>query len=286
MNRLSVVAVAVFFVMVILISSLYRVRVFENAIVFRLGSIVSVEKSPGLHWKMPFLDTVRKFDVRVRTLESSAPDRYITSEKKNILVETFVKWQIVDVAKFYVTVGGNPLRAETRLDQAINDALRAELGRHTVHDVIASQRFRIMETLRDRANEDAAQYGASVLDVRLKRVDLTSQVRESVFRRMEAERKRVANELRSEGFAIAERIRAEAERERTVILAEAQKKAQIIRGEGDEVAASVYNEAYGLAPDFYRFYRSLEAYRKSFLSGNNFFILAPDGGFFEYFKKP
>jgi len=181
---------------------------------------------------MPFLDTVRKFDIRVRTLESSAPDRYITSEKKNILVETFVKWQITDVAKFYVTVGGNPLRAETRLDQAINDALRAELGRHTVHDVIASQRFRIMETLRDRANEDAAQYGASVLDVRLKRVDLTPQVRESVFRRMEAERKRVANELRSEGFAIAERIRAEAERERTVILAEAQKRLRLFGAKG------------------------------------------------------
>lgn len=286
MNRLGFVFAIIFIFIVVLPSSLYRVRVFENVVVFRLGSIVKVEEKPGLHWKIPFLDTARRFDVRVRTLESSAPDRYITREKKNVLVETFIKWRIADVSKFYVTVGGNLTRAETRLDQAINDALRAELGRHTVRDVISTERFRIMETLRARANEDASQYGAEVLDVRLKRVDLTQQVRDSVFRRMAAERKRVANELRSEGFAIAERIRAEAERERTVLLAEAYKKAQETRGEGDEKAAAIYNGTYALSPDFYSFYRSLEAYRKSFLAGDSLFLLAPEGGFFQYFKQP
>ena len=258
----------------------------QNAIVFQLGEIVSVKKTPGLYFKLPLVQNVRYFDTRILTMDSVEPERFITSEKKNVLVDSFVKWRIIDVKQYYVSVGGDEARAQTRLQQTVNDSLRAEFGKRTIHDVVSGERNQIMEILRQKADQDARTIGVQVLDVRLKRVDLPSEVSESVYRRMDAERKRVANELRSTGSADAEKIRADADRQREVLLAEAYREAQRIKGEGDAKASAIYAGAYTQNAEFYAFYRSLEAYRQSFKGKSDVMVLEPSSEFFKYLKSP
>ena len=287
MNRnMSTILIGAIAVLILLTLSVFTVDQRQNAIVFQLGEIVAVKTKPGLYFKVPLLQNVRYFDTRILTLDSAEPERFITSEKKNVLVDSFVKWRIVNVKQYYVSVGGDEARALTRLAQTVNDGLRAEFGKRTVHDVVSGERDKIMEILRQKADQDARTIGVQVLDVRLKRVDLPQEVSESVYQRMEAERKRVANELRSQGSGAAEKIRADADRQREVILAEAYREAQKIKGEGDAKAAAIYAAAYGQNPEFYAFYRSLEAYRQSFKSKSDVLVLEPNSEFFKYLKSP
>ena len=265
--------------------SLFVVDQRQNAIVFRLGEVIDVKKEPGLYFKVPLLDNVRSFDVRILTIDTAEPERFLTSEKKNVLVDLFVKWRITDVKQYYVSVGGNEGLAQTRLLQTINDGLRAEFGNRTVHDVVSGERDKIMDLMRDKANEDAKTIGVEVLDVRLKRVDLPQEVSVDVYRRMEAERKRVANELRSTGAAESERIRAEADKQREVTLAQAYREAQKVKGEGDARSAAIYARAYEQNAEFYAFYRSLEAYKASFRGRNDVLVLEPSSEFFKYLRS-
>jgi modulator of FtsH protease HflC len=275
-------------VVVLVIASLSMVTVDQrqNAIVFRLGEPVQVIKKPGLYFKAPLLDNVRLFDVRILTLDPDEPERFITSEKKNVLVDSFVKWRIFDVVQYYISVNGDEARAKIRLAQTVNDNLRAEFGKRTIHDVVSGEREHIMELMRAKVDADARKIGVQVLDVRLKRVDFTQEVSDAVYRRMEAERKRVANELRSMGFAEAEKIRADADRQREVTIAEAYRDAQRVKGQGDARAAATYAQAFQANADFYAFYRSLEAYRQSFRNKSDVMVLDPSSDFFKYFKNP
>jgi membrane protease subunit HflC len=280
-------AMLVGFIVVLIIASLalFIVDQRQNAIVFRLGEVVDVKREPGLYLKIPLLDNLRYFDTRILTIDTAEPERFLTSEKKNVLVDLFVKWRIVDVKQYYVSVGGDEARARTRLLQTINDSLRAEFGNRTVHEVVSGERDKIIELMRNRANEDAQKIGVQVLDVRMKRVDLPQEVSESVYRRMEAERKRVANELRSTGSAESEKIRADADRQREVILAQAYRDAQRIKGEGDAKATGIHAGAYQANPEFFAFYRSLEAYKQSLKNKSDVLVLDPNSEFFKYFRS-
>ena len=286
MKHLNAILTGLIAALILLSLTVFTVDQRQNAIVFQLGEIIDVKKAPGLYFKVPLLQNVRYFDTRILTMTSPDPERFITSEKKNVLVDSFVKWRVVDVKQYYVSVGGDETRAQTRLSQTINDGLRAEFGKRTVHDVVSGQREQIMEILRQKADSDARTIGVQVLDVRLKRVDLPQEVSESVYQRMEAERKRVANELRSTGAGEAEKIKADADRQREIILAEAYRDAQRTKGEGDAKAAAIYAEAFGQNPEFYAFYRSMEAYRQSFKNKSDVMVLDPSSEFFKYLKSP
>lgn len=277
--------IAAFAALVIITLSAYTVDEREYAIVFRLGEIVDVKKEPGLYFKMPLVENIRYFDKRILTLNWDEPDRFITSEKKNVLVDSFVKWKIIDPAKYYVSVKGDEAQAERRLSQTVNDGLRAEFGKRTIHDVVSGERTQIMEILRQRADKESRQMGIQILDVRLRRVDLPKEVSESVYQRMEAERKSVANELRSQGAAAAEKIRADADKQREVIIAEAFREAQKIKGEGDAKAAETYANAFSKNPEFYAFYRSTEAYKNSFKSKSDVIVLDQSSDFFKYMRS-
>ncbi|MDN5836839.1 MAG: protease modulator HflC [Nitrosospira sp.] len=267
-------------------SSLYIVDQRQQAILFQLGEIIDVKTAPGLYFKIPMVQNVRYFDSRILTMDAAEPERFITSEKKNVLVDLFVKWRIIDVKQYYISVRGDEMLAQTRLAQTVNSSLRDEFGNRTVHDVVSGERDKIMEIMRQKADTDARKIGVEVVDVRLKRVDLPQEVSESVFRRMEAERKRVANELRSTGAAESEKIRADADRQREIILAEAYRKAQEIKGEGDAKASAIYASAFQPNPEFYSFYRSLEAYKQSFKNKGDMMVLEPGSEFFKYMKNP
>ena len=284
-NNMAGVLAGAFVVLIVLSLSLFVVDQRQNVIVLRFGEIVNVIKEPGLAFKMPLIDNVRYFDVRILTIDTPEPERFLTSEKKNVLVDLFIKWRIAEVEKYYISVGGDEMRAQTRLLQTINDGLRAEFGNRTVHDVVSGERDKIMEFMREKANEDAQKIGVEVLDVRLKRVDLPNEVSESVYGRMKAERTRVANELRSTGAAESEKIRADADKQREVIIAQAYREAQRKKGEGDAKASAIYARAYEQNAEFYSFYRSLEAYRQSFKSKSDVMVLEPNSEFFKYFKN-
>jgi len=284
-QNLGLLLVGLIVLLIVGTLSLFVVDQRQNAIVFRLGEVVDVKKEPGLYFKVPLLDNVRYFDVRILTIDTAEPERFLTSEKKNVLVDLFVKWRITDVRQYYVSVQGSESLAQTRLLQTINDGLRAEFGNRTVHDVVSGERDKIMNFMRDKANEDAKSIGVEVLDVRLKRVDLPQEVSVDVYRRMEAERKRVANELRSTGSAESEKIRADADRQREVIIAEAYRDAQRIKGEGDAKATAIYARAYGNNAEFYAFYRSLEAYKASFRNRSDVLVLEPSSEFFKYLRS-
>jgi membrane protease subunit HflC len=287
MNRgATLFLVGLVIVLVVMSLSMFTVDQRQNAIVFRLGEPVQVITKPGLYVKAPLLDNVRLFDVRILTLDPDEPERFITSEKKNVLVDSFVKWRIIDVVQYYISVNGDEARAKIRLAQTVNDNLRAEFGKRTIHDVVSGEREHIMELMRSKVDADARKIGVQVLDVRLKRVDLPQEVSDAVYRRMEAERKRVANELRSMGFAEAEKIRADADRQREVIIAEAYRDAQRIKGQGDARASASYASAFQQNPEFYAFYRSLEAYRQSFHTKSDVMVLEPTSDFFKFFKNP
>ena len=284
-RNLGVVLAGIVALIVIASLSLFVVDQRQHAIVFRLGEVVRIVTEPGLYAKIPLLDNTRFFDIRILTIDTPEPERFLTSEKKNVLVDLFVKWRITDVRSYYVSVGGDEARARTRLLQTINDSLRAEFGNRTVHEVVSGERDKIMELMRNLANEDASKIGVQVLDVRMKRVDLPQEVSESVYRRMEAERKRVANELRSTGSAESEKIRADADRQREIILAQAYRDAQRLKGEGDAKATAIHARAYELNPEFFAFYRSIEAYKQSFRSKSDVLVLEPNSEFFKYLKS-
>jgi membrane protease subunit HflC len=285
MQRLPIVLALGFAAFMVVGSMLFTVDQRQYAIVFQLGEIKDVIKEPGLAFKWPMIQNVRFFDRRILTLDSVEPERFLTAEKKPVLVDSFVKWRISDVRQYYISVGGDEMLARTRLAQTVNSGLREEFGRRTVHDVVSGERDKIMADVQKKADADARAIGVEIVDVRLKRVDLPPEVSESVYRRMETERKRVANELRSEGFAEAEKIRADADRQREIIVANAYRDAQKMKGEGDAKAAAIYGRAFGENPEFYAFYRSLEAYRQSFGNKSDLLVIDPSADFFKYLRN-
>ncbi|OJW41035.1 MAG: HflC protein [Thiobacillus sp. 65-1059] len=285
-RNLGPVLIGLIVLLVVLSGSMFTVDQRQNAMVFQLGEVVSVKKTPGLYFKLPLVQNVRYFDTRILTLDAADPERFITSEKKNVLVDSFIKWRVIDAKQFYVSVGGDEMRAQIRLNQTVNDGLRAEFGKRTVNEVVSGRREEIMSIIRSKADADARKIGVQVVDVRIKRVDLPETVSENVYRRMEAERKQVANELRSTGAAEAEKIKADADKQKDVIVAEAYRDAQRVKGEGDAKAAAVYAAAYGKNAEFYAFYRSMQAYRESFKSKSDVMVLDPSADFFKYMKNP
>lgn len=265
--------------------SMYVVDQRQTAIVLQLGELVDVKTEPGLYFKVPLLQNVRNFDSRILTMDSVEPERFITAEKKNVMVDSFVKWRIFDVKQYYISVRGDEQIAQTRLMQTVNSIMREEFGKRTVSDVVSGERDKLMLVLREKADADARKIGVEVLDVRLKRVDYPIEISDSVYRRMDAERKRVANELRATGNAESEKIRADADRQREVILANAYRDAQKVKGDGDAKAAALYGSAYGRNAEFYAFYRSMEAYKQSFKSKSDVMVVDPSSSFFKYLKS-
>ncbi|MFM9834552.1 MAG: protease modulator HflC [Methylophilaceae bacterium] len=285
MKNIGLIVISALIFIVLLVMSVFIVDQREYALVFRLGEIVSVKKEPGLYFKMPMVEDVKYFDKRIVTLDWEAPAKFNTSENKYMLVDSFVKWRIIDPAKYYVSFkDGGETAAEDRLSKVINAGLRYEFGKRTVHDVIAGERDAVMNTLRVKADKEARQIGIQVVDVRLKRVDYSEEISKSVFDRMISERKRIANQLRSEGAAASEKIQADADKQREVIIAEAFRDAQKTKGEGDATAAEIYSNAYGKNPEFYAFYRSQEAYKNSFKSKSDVMVLDPSSDFFKYMR--
>lgn len=279
-NRLPLIGAIALIALALINATFYTVDQRERVLLFRLGEVVAADLPPGLKVKVPFINSVLKYDGRIQTLDRG-PVRYQTSELKNVVVDSFVKWRIADTRRFFVAVGAGDVN--TRLSQIVNDLSRNEFGKRTVQSAVSGDRIEIMEILRQRANERAAEFGVEVIDVRLKRVDLPPEVSSSVFSRMEAERKRVAAELRAKGAEEGERIRAQTDKERTLLLANAQRDAQQMRGEGDATAAASYASAIGGDGEFYDFYRSLEAYRHSIGSNRDLLVLDPDSTFFRHF---
>ena len=282
-GKVLAVVLALVIAVFIGISSMFQVAAWEKAVLFRLGEIVRTDIQPGLHFKTPFINNVRKFDGRILTLDVE-PERFLTVEKKNVIVDSFVMWRIADVRRFYTAVMGDERNARQRLEQIVKDGMRGLFSKRTVNEVVSGERSTIMKELVDDASSQAQEIGIQIVDIRVKRVDLPAEVSNSVFRRMQAERARVAKEFRSEGAEEAEKIRADADRQRQVLIAEAYNEAEQIRGQGDATAAEIYAAAYGADEDFYAFFRSMQAYRQSFNDGNDMMLLQPDGEFFEYFS--
>ncbi len=263
--------------------SLFSVHETQRAIKFQLGELVKSDYESGLHFKLPFIQNVKLFDGRIQTMDSR-PERFLTAEKKNVIVDYFVKWRIADVNIFYTRVLGSPDAANLRLDQIFKDAFRSEFSKRNIRQLVSSDRAVIREILINNAKPLAMDLGVDVLDVQVMRIDLPEEVSSSVFRRMEAERGRVAREFRSQGSEAAERIRADADRQRTVTLANAYRDSEKLRGEGDAKSAEIYAQAYGKDPEFFSFYRSLSAYKKTF-ANTGMMVLEPDSEFFKYLKK-
>ncbi|MFI3215448.1 MAG: protease modulator HflC [Methylococcales bacterium] len=263
--------------------SVFTVNEGEKAIKFQLGEIVKDDYTPGLHVKLPIINNVRHFDARIQTMDSK-PERFLTAEKKNVIVDSFVKWRIGDVKTFYTVVAGDIDQANLRLDQIIKDLFRSEFGKRNIKQLVSTDRSEIRELLIKNSKSLAAALGMEIVDVQVMRIDLPEEVSSSVFRRMEAERERVAREFRSEGAEAAERIRADADRQRVVTLANAYRDAEKLRGEGDATAAEIYAKAYSQDSDFFGFYRSLNAYKKT-LTSSSTLVLEPNSDFFQYFKS-
>ncbi|RUM77258.1 MAG: protease modulator HflC [Candidatus Thioglobus sp.] len=281
MQKIFIIIGAALFL--ILSSALYTVSETQTAIKLRLGEIVTVENTPGLKFKTPFVNNVVKFDNRIQTLDTPA-ERFLTGEKKNVIVDSYVKWRIVDAEQFYKSTGGNISRTNNRLAQIIKTGLKSEFSKRTIADVVSGERSEIMANILQMANKDIVEFGIKIIDVRIKRIDLSQEVSNSVYRRMQAERQRVAKEFRSKGAEEAEIIRAAADKKRTIILANAYRDSEIIRGEGDAVSANNYAQAYNKNADFYSFYRSLESYKKSFGQNNDIMVLNPNTEFFRHFN--
>ncbi|MPS28561.1 MAG: protease modulator HflC [Alcaligenaceae bacterium] len=287
MDRLIPAVIGLLVGLAVLSSCVFVVNERNYAVVFALGEIKEVIDEPGLYFKLPPpFQNVQQFDKRILTIDSADSERVQTSEKKNLLIDAFVKWRIANPRTYYVTFGGNERAAQERLLALIRDALNASINRRTVNDVTSKERDKIMQEIRTNTESAAKQLGVEIVDVRLKRVDFAPEISESVYRRMEAERKRVANEQRSIGAAEGEKIRADADRQREVILAEAYRKAQETKGEGDAKASAVYAQAFGQDREFYRFYKSLEAYRSSFGSKSDMLVVDPSSDFFRFMKSP
>ncbi|MBC7488900.1 MAG: protease modulator HflC [Glaciimonas sp.] len=287
MNRIISLVVGVFIVGTLLLSTVFVVDQRQYAILFAFGEVKKVISDPGLHFKLPPpFQNVVFLDSRILTIDPPETDRFITAEKKNILIDVYVKWRIVDPKLYFVSFGVDEKRAQDRMSQIVKAALNEEITKRTVREVISGERGKVMDSLRKKVEEEAKQIGVDIVDVRLKRVDYVDQVNASVYDRMKSERARVANELRSTGFAESEKIRADADKQRTVILAEAYRDAENMRGEGDAKASQIYAQAFGKSPEFYKFYRSLEAYRGSFKNRQDLMVVDPSSEFFKYFKSP
>ena len=265
-------------------ASVFTVDERQKAILFKFGEILKSDYEPGLHFKVPVINNVRKFDSRILTIDQK-PERFLTAEKKDLIVDSFVKWRIVDVEQYFKTTTGDENQAGRLLYENINNGLRDEFGKRTVQEVIAGDRTEIMSIMTSEATEKAKQLGIEVIDVRIKKIDLPSRVSESVYRRMRAERERVARDFRSKGAEAAERIRADADRQRAVILAEAYRDSEITRGEGDAKATDIYAQAFGKDEDFFRFHRSLNAYKNNFSTSEDIILLEPDSEYFRFFSE-
>ncbi len=278
---LSIALAAIFFVGS---SAFYTVQQGETALVFKFGKVVEANIKPGLHFKMPFVNNVKKYDIRLQTLDTG-PERYLTSEQKNLNVDSFVKWKIVNAKKFYTTMNGSIRLANLRLSQIIKNGLRAEFGSRTVQEVITQDRSSIVAEINTNTAASIASFGIKLIDVQIKRIDLPQDISKSVYRRMEAERNRVAKDLRSQGDEAAERIRADADRQRTVISADAFRDAEVIRGQADGKTTEIYAKAYSKDAEFYTFYQSLNAYQKAFNSKSDVMVVDPKSEFFRYFNQ-
>jgi len=265
--------------------SLYTISMMEKAVLLRFEKVQRAGFEPGLYFKMPFIEEVVKFDKRTLTLDAE-PERFLTREKKFLIVDSFIMWRIDDEEKYFTTTGGDEFSAQRLLAQKVNSGLRDEFGLRTIKEVVSGERREVMQILQEQANIAAAELGVHIVDVRIKKVDLPDAVSDAVYNRMISERTRVAKELRSQGAEAAERIRADADRQRTEILADAYRQAQEIRGKGDAVSAQTYAQAYTQNEEFFSLYRSLEAYRKTFQGGNDIMVMEPDSEFFRYFKDP
>jgi len=279
-----IAVVAALLLAILASSSAFIVRENELAVLFQFGAVQRTDYAPGLHFKLPLVQNVRKFDRRILTLDNE-PERYLTSEKKDVFVDFFVKWRILDVSKFYTASSGDEQLAAQRLAPIVRQALGREINSRKLQEVISAERSNVMEELRESANKAVAELGIQIVDVRIKRIDLPEEVSDSVFRRMRAERTKVANELRSQGQEQSETIRADADRQRQVLLAEAQRDAQTWRGEGDAKAAAIYSRAYGDDAEFFAFWRSLQAYREAFRNKDGVIVLDPKSELFEYFGE-
>lgn len=281
MGNKILVAIGALFVVTTM--SIFTVGETERVIKFQLGEIVGSDFQPGLHFKLPFINNVKKFDARVLTMDST-PERFLTAEKKNVIVDSFVKWRIGDVKSFYTSVAGDVNQANIRLDQIIKDSFRSEFSKREIKQLVSTDRSAIREALITNVSPQAAKLGINIVDVQVKRIDLPSEVSSSVYQRMEAERARVAREFRSQGSEAAERIRADADKQREIILANAYRDAEILRGSGDAKAADIYAKTYGEDVEFFGFYRSMAAYKQAVGKTGDIMVLEPDSDFFKYFK--
>lgn len=285
MNRLFSIVIAGIIVVWLASSTVFVVDQRQSAIVFALGEVKRVVNEPGLHFKLPPpFQNIMYVDKRIQTLDTPDADRFITAEKKNVLVDSFVKWRIVDPRLFFVSFGADERRTQDRLSQIVKAALNEEITKRTVREVISGERNTVMSAIKRKVENEAKQIGVEIIDVRLRRVDYVDQISASVYERMKSERVRVANELRSTGAAESEKIRADADRQRVVILAEAYREAEKTRGLGEAKATQIYGQAFGQNPEFYKFYRSLEAYRASFKNRSDVMVVDPSSEFFKYFK--
>jgi membrane protease subunit HflC len=286
MNKsINALLVIIVIALVVVYNSTFTVKQYEKALKLQFGEVVGEKYEPGLHWRIPLIQTIVKFDARLQTLDAQ-PERFLTAEKKNLLVDSFVKWKVSSPLLYYTRVGGDVTRTNQRLDQIIKDGLRGEFSKRKVKDVISEDRLEIMDILTKVAHEKGKELGIDVIDVRIKRVDLPAEVSGSVFERMRTEREQVAKELRSQGEETKSRIQSAADREKRVILAEAYRDSEKKRGEGDAEAAKTYAEAFDQDQSFYEFTRSLESYRSSFSSGTDVMMVNPNNSaFFETFNK-
>ena len=284
--------IAAFVLLVLLASgSLFAVKEGERAIVIQFGKVQRDDATgetkvfePGLHFKLPFIDSVRVLDARIQTLDGS-PDRFVTSEKKDLIVDSYVKWRIEDFARYYLSTGGNKLQAEALLKQKVNNGLRSEFGTRTIAQIVSGERSALMNQAMEQASTSSDELGIEIVDVRVKQINLPTEVSNSIFQRMRAERAAVAREHRSEGQEQAEVIKANIDAKVTVMLADAERNARQLRGEGDAIAAQIYADAYSKNGDFYSFLRSMDAYKKSFNSKQDVMVIAPDSDFFKYMNQ-
>ncbi len=285
MNIRALLPVGLLLVAWIVSMSVFTVDQRELAIKFQLGKIIETEFEPGLHFKLPFINDVRKYPRQILT-QTNPQEGFLTFEKKNLFVDFFVKWRIIDVGAYYRATRGDELLAAQRLIEIVKDGVRSEFAKRTVPQVVTAERRELLDNMLASARKNALTLGIEVVDVRVKRTEFPEQVSDSVFDRMRQERARTASELRAEGAENAERIRAEADRERTVTLAEAYRDAEKVRGAGDAEAARIYAEAYRKDPEFFAFYRTIQAYRRSLGKENDLLVLDKSSEFFRYMEKP
>lgn len=286
MSRQNLIGTILFLGFVVLSNSIFVISETQRGVLLKFGEVVNADLQPGLHFKVPFVDSVRKFDGRILTVDST-PERFFTQEQKQLIVDSYAKFRILDTAKYYTATSGEEFRAAALLSQRINDDLRNQVAGRTVQEVVSGERDQLMEAVKSRLNESVlTELGVEVIDVRVKKIDLPNEVSQSVYRRMNAEREKEARELRSEGKEIAEGMRAEADRKVTVIEAEAFRDAEIARGDGDATATRIYAEAFNEDPEFYAFVRSLNAYQETFANGGDIMLLQPNSQFFQYLRDP